>query len=341
MAKPDPGKHEQRGDDDRRRDQLSDIAREVGDAIGEVSEAVGGAVGELMAAVSGSLARRNRETAEQRLVRRADKKRRDWLGHRNSYIAVNAGLVGLNVALGVIVQQFDPWFLFPLLGWGIGLSIHGLSYRSWLADNAQPLANARALLAAQPAQPPDETVVPADVARDSQWAALLERCQRAAATATASLQAADWEPELTDQLRTRLQQGTTQLEQLARGAVALKQTAASIEPDGPDGLQARIAALQARIDTTDDAGLRAIHQANRNLLAARADKLAAMRSEQDRMLARAEGFLLAVENVQLDASRLRGSGIASLDTLTEPLNDLAAEVRIMQQVQAELADLDG
>ena len=52
----------------------------------------------------------------------ADPKARGFFIHLFVYLAVNALLIVVNVI-------YDPdyyWFLFPLLGWGIGLAAHAL-----------------------------------------------------------------------------------------------------------------------------------------------------------------------------------------------------------------------
>lgn len=54
---------------------------------------------------------------EARQIRR----RRAFLVHAAIYTAVNVMLV----AIWVLVGGEHPWFLYPLLGWGIGLVAHG------------------------------------------------------------------------------------------------------------------------------------------------------------------------------------------------------------------------
>ena len=48
---------------------------------------------------------------------------RSFYSHLFVYLAVNAGLFLLNI----ITSPRHLWFYWPLIGWGIGLSIHGLS----------------------------------------------------------------------------------------------------------------------------------------------------------------------------------------------------------------------
>lgn len=48
---------------------------------------------------------------------------RSFYSHLFVYLAVNMGLFLLNI----ITSPRHLWFYWPLIGWGIGLSIHGLS----------------------------------------------------------------------------------------------------------------------------------------------------------------------------------------------------------------------
>lgn len=53
--------------------------------------------------------------------------RKGFRGHLVSYISVNVFLMALNV--GTFFDDHQVWAFYPLLGWGIGLSIHWMSTR--------------------------------------------------------------------------------------------------------------------------------------------------------------------------------------------------------------------
>lgn len=55
----------------------------------------------------------------ERLARKRAGMRMGWLIHAAVYVAVNLLLIGLSIAGG------RHWAIFPLLGWGLGLAIHG------------------------------------------------------------------------------------------------------------------------------------------------------------------------------------------------------------------------
>jgi len=63
---------------------------------------------------------------EQESYERAKKRMEEvksFYSHLLVYIAVNAGLFLLNI----VTSPGHLWFYWPLIGWGIGLSIHGVS----------------------------------------------------------------------------------------------------------------------------------------------------------------------------------------------------------------------
>ncbi|GEM_PF-2238473 len=325
-----------KADDDLERigHQVEDIARGVGDIVHEV----GGAVGEIVQSVTGSMARRRQMSPAEKLLKRAKRRRKDWIGHRNAYVATNIGLAAINVATGFLAGDFTPWFVFPAIGWGIGLGIHTLNYRSWLTDKKDDIERARLEVAAgEPAQEVQRAAIAPsapDVARDAKWADLVRRCRIAVAESKQSLAKSDNTELLVDEVAVRLDDGLKNVEQLASGAVTLKRAMQSVVPEGTEGLSERIAELDAKIANATDPSLTDVYRSNRALLDARSAKLKALGQEHERMQARAEGFLLAVENIRLDASRLSTPG--QIDTLTEPLKQLSDEVAILRDVESEL-----
>ncbi len=60
-----------------------------------------------------------------RAARRRVRAKLGWFQHAAVYLAVNALLIGLSWRNG------QDWALYPLLGWGLGLALHGA--RVWLA----------------------------------------------------------------------------------------------------------------------------------------------------------------------------------------------------------------
>ncbi len=60
------------------------------------------------------------EDALERLARRRAGARMGWYVHALVFLAVNAGLAWLSLSSG------RHWAIYPVLGWGLGLLLHGL-----------------------------------------------------------------------------------------------------------------------------------------------------------------------------------------------------------------------
>jgi hypothetical protein len=67
----------------------------------------------------------------ERLVRRRAGAKLGWFIHAAAYVSVNTFLVALSFVSG------KGWAVFPLLGWGLGLAIHGAVV--WLASPGSAL----------------------------------------------------------------------------------------------------------------------------------------------------------------------------------------------------------
>ncbi len=64
------------------------------------------------------------KTVKDELREYQEERKRQARIHLISYIAVNAGLLGINVLTAMGDKSPSLWALYPLLGWGIGLVIH-------------------------------------------------------------------------------------------------------------------------------------------------------------------------------------------------------------------------
>lgn|SRR5690242_14594341 len=50
-----------------------------------------------------------------------------FYGHLASYVIVNGMLIGIYILTAIAAGHFYyPWFVWPMLGWGIGLAFHFL-----------------------------------------------------------------------------------------------------------------------------------------------------------------------------------------------------------------------
>jgi hypothetical protein len=58
----------------------------------------------------------------------AEEEKRDFLIHLVAYVLVNAMLIAINF----IYSPDVIWFFYPLLGWGIGITVHYLTSVRWI-----------------------------------------------------------------------------------------------------------------------------------------------------------------------------------------------------------------
>lgn len=68
---------------------------------------------------------------QESIYRKAQKKVEDikgFYGNLTSYIVVNIGLAALNL----ITSPAHLWFLYPAIGWGIGVAIHGMTVFNYM-----------------------------------------------------------------------------------------------------------------------------------------------------------------------------------------------------------------
>lgn len=72
----------------------------------------------------------NQSTLQQQARRRAGIKL-GWYLHASVYLCVNLGLMALALSQG------RHWAIYPALGWGLGLMMHGLVV--WLASPSSPV----------------------------------------------------------------------------------------------------------------------------------------------------------------------------------------------------------
>ena len=265
---------------------------------------------------------------EELLLAERDERQRKWRDHLHTYISVNSGLIVMNLVMATFAGSLVPWFIFPAIGWGMGLSAHGLNHRAWMSDNRARITAAEARLGiAPPSTPlltaPTDTVDP--------WDQLLESCDQAVRRAKTLI--TEVHPAATGAV-VDLEEGLATIERLAMGAQRIQAVLEGLAPRGREGLERQIAQLDAQITQTEDAGLKEAHLANRALMISRRAKLEALIADRDRMFAKAQGFLLAVENLHLDAARVSSPEV--LDTLSTPIGRLTEEVQILRKVDDEL-----
>jgi hypothetical protein len=256
---------------------------------------------------------------DQRLIHRAHRKRRSLRNHTQSFLSTNLFIFLLWLTIALTTGAWFPWFMFPLLGWGLGYTMHVLGYRSWVSDHRQELAAAEQRLGlAAPAFSGDL------------WSQLVERCR---ATVEESRQLLG--PQ---SLPAPLEASLTQVEALSEAARRIESVLAQMLPSGEQGLKQQIAEAEMAWQSAIDPDLKTVHAQNRSLLQTRLSKVESLAADRDRIAATLEGFILAAENLRLDAIRHQ-QGDLDAAALLEPVQRIQDEVEVLEKVQAELASL--
>jgi hypothetical protein len=65
------------------------------------------------------------DTALRDMAVRSLKRKRDFRTHLVTYLAVNTMLWGVWLVVGLSSGVWFVWPVFPILGWGVGIAIHG------------------------------------------------------------------------------------------------------------------------------------------------------------------------------------------------------------------------
>jgi hypothetical protein len=312
------------------------VSDEIAEAIDELSGELKDAGIDLASTFKRMTGGGPKQTPAQRLLKKRDRRRAGWRKHLRTYLVVNGALAVLNLVTGIADGDIYPWAIFPAAVWGIAVALHGLGYRAWSAEKGKAIAAAEEEVAR-------EVELAVDLGADangspglSTWADLIGRCRVAVTRAAEALDDAGEETET----RKELEAGLERVERLAKGASRIRKALIDVAPGGSRALDEVVADLDGRVTSVEDERLREVYQANRSLVVARKAKIETLEDEERRMRATAEGFLLAAENLRLDAARLTAGEAPELRALIEtPLERLAEEVEIVRKVEAELGSL--
>lgn len=283
----------------------------------------------------GKLFRGPPEDPATRLLRKRKEKQRSLRKHIHTYLVVHAGLLAINLTTRSVASLSDLWVIYPAIGWGMGLALHILTTRGWLEDQEEALAQAERQAALGRLAAPAPTWAPGQATpRLVDARAIAESCQKAVAGALAAYAKTELSPEARAELEAQLKDGLRSAHELLSAASRIETAIAEVAPEGLAGIEATIKKLEAEQDTASDDGW-----GPRALWVARKEKVRHLLATRDRMLESAEAFLLAVENLRLDAAGPH-PGRHGAGTLAEPARHLLEEVASIRRVERELRALD-
>ena len=238
-----------------------------------------------------------------------------------SYVSVNGGLLLLNVVTGLAT----PWFLFPAIGWGIGLASQygklwstGYSMRDVLnrppADDALPSPTGSGHS--------ERRRLPAPTTGD--FGLLTGQIEQMRKDHSAIIKLIDRLPESE---RVMLPDVVPTVESLFQRATdlarTLQQMEGQVDQSAVDQLEERIAALEAE-ETSSEKDRRL------DLLKRQRATLAELSSRRGKIEGQFESCVLAIQNVRFDLLRLRSAGVA------EVLSDLTSATQAARALKIDV-----
>jgi len=250
-----------------------------------------------------------------------------------SYVSVNGGLFLLNV---VTTGIDNPWFLFPAIGWGIGLAsqygklwAEGYSMRDVLSP---PPAKDSLLAASQSKNRPIAHIPPpmpkAEAQEFGKYAEQIEQMRKDQA---AILQTVQKLPESDRQLLPDVVQTVESLMERAMDlGRALNGMDGGMGSETVEELDARIAAIKEENGDADD-------DRRLELLQRQRDSLEELKNRRETVESQFESCLLAIQNVRFDLLRLRSAGVEAVITDLTSATQQARALRLDVEVAIDAA----
>ena len=242
-----------------------------------------------------------------------------------SYVSVNGGLLLLNVVTGIET----PWFLFPAIGWGIGLASQygklwssGYSMRDVLnrppAPDALPVPGKAQAVAALPAALAAEPTT-------GEYGKLAGQIEQMRRDHTAIVRLIERLPQGE---RAMLPEVVPTVNGLTERAVELARTLAAMDRDVDD---ASLAQLDRRIEEMEAAAPSSDTGRRLDLLKRQRVALGELVGRRGKVESQFESCVIAIQNVRFDLLRLRSAGVQQV------LGDLTSAT---QQASALRIDMD-
>jgi serine/threonine-protein kinase len=293
-------------------------------------------------------ARRQRGRPERREARKSPEKReqkgepgivRKFRANFASYVSVCGGLLLLNVVTGID----SPWFLFPAIGWGIGLGSQygklwsaGYSMRDVLNRPAAPDAlpapgGAGSAKAALPASMLEPT--------SGEFGTMASQIEQMRKDHSAIVRLVEKLPESDQQM---LPEVVPTVNALMERAVELARTLQAMDRDVDDEAVAR---LDARIQEAEGGATDGETGRRLELLQRQRAALEELVMRRGKVESQFESCVLAVQNVRFDLLRLRSAGmdqvLSDLTSATQQARALRIDVEAAIDAAGEIKEVLG
>jgi serine/threonine-protein kinase len=257
-----------------------------------------------------------------------------------SYVSVNGGLLLLNI---VAPGLETPWFLFPAIGWGIGLASQygklwtaGYSMRDVLnrppaADALPPPSKGRLPARAPAPRLPDSA--------SGEFGSLAGQIDQMRKDHSAIVRLVERLPEAERQMLPDVEQTVNAL---MERAIELARTLNHMEGSVDSSA---LADLDVRIQSIESEEASAERERRLDLLRKQRDTLAQLTGRKEKVEAQFESCVLAIQNVRFDLLRLRSAGVdqvlSDLTSATQQARALKIDVEAAIDAAAEIREALG
>ena len=289
-----------------------------------------------------------RREVRQREEQRPDAKKRSgepgivrkFRANFASYVSVNGGLLLLNI---VAPGLETPWFLFPAIGWGIGLASQygklwtaGYSMRDVL--NRPPAADAlpapsKGRLPARPAKPQ----LPESIS--GEFGTLAGQIDQMRKDHSAIVRIVERLPEAERQMLPDVEPTVNALmERAIELARTLQHMEGSVDDSAVADLDARMQAIEGEASSPE-------RERRLDLLRKQREALAQLTGRRAKVEAQFESCVLAIQNVRFDLLRLRSAGVeqvlSDLTSATQQARALKIDVEAAIDAAGEIREALG
>lgn len=245
-----------------------------------------------------------------------------------SYVSVNGGLLLLNVVTGIE----SPWFLFPAIGWGIGLASQygklwsaGYSMRDVLNRPAAPDA-LPAPSKGKGLEPVAKLALPEPTSGEfGKMAGQIEQMRKDYAAISRLVERLPpAERELLPDVGPTVNALMERAVELGR---TLQQMEGNVDNESINSLDRRIEVLSQETESPE-------RERRLDLLRKQRETLTQLAARREKVEAQFESCVLAIQNVRFDLLRLRSAGV---DQVLSDLTSATQQVRALQiDVEAAL-----
>lgn len=272
-----------------------------------------------------------------KLINKLQKTEEGLAAHIASYISVNGFLLMVNL----ITSSGHLWFIYPLLGWGVGFTIHSATSISGRKQTLADLENSgydTALLGYKGTSlpdPVDRTIPPSAPASDKhagEYQNILDQSRKLKTAVIKQVKNSNKiQKQKAGEIEELLNDFNTNMHLLIQQDEKISQTIATAsQPEA----ESELARLQKKLEETGSDSLRAEYKNSIAQLENYRQSFEELADQKELIFLRISGALMSLKQLQLDLQKMEEISLTSRDSpesFEEKLADLSDYVRILQE----------